>query len=345
MLCMRRHTLPDPHVAFWLLACVLLLAPGCAPGQHGDHDAGHAPGEAASGAAGPEAPADPEEEIRQWQEARDASARDSVMTPFTAVQAYYLDEGVPARLGAGEERTALNPEPALPAMAEITYEEEAFWVAPVEGSRPPFVHLPDEQGEPLAGGTEIEERHLVGDDEIIAVGRYFLSMSPQSGLGRVIVYDPESPRQKEFHGFRWFPAAPDMRVKAAWVPFDDPQEVAIATSRGLQKTFFRSGRFEFQVDGTPQTLVGLTAGAEPEEGERIFTPFRDATTGDETYEAGRYLHVRYQGQGAEHTIDFNRATNPFCNYSVHYNCPLPPEENRLTVAIKAGEMTYPDHGS
>ena len=69
--------------------------------------------------------------------------------------------------------------------------------------------------------------------------------------------------------------------------------------------------------------------------------FRDRTTGTETYDVGRYLFLKAAPAGAPQPIDFNLATNPLCNYSPHYNCPIPPRENVLSVPVRAGEKTYP----
>jgi len=88
-------------------------------------------------------------------------------------------------------------------------------------------------------------------------------------------------------------------------------------------------------------VTALAVSAAPKEGDELFVPFRDATTGVETYEVGRYLTMPFRRQGSPYVLDFNAATNPLCNYSPHYNCPIPPRENRLTVPIRAGEMTYP----
>ena len=71
--------------------------------------------------------------------------------------------------------------------------------------------------------------------------------------------------------------------------------------------------------------------------------FRDATTGTETYDVGRYLFIPFAGAEAAYVLDFNEATNPLCNYSPHYNCPIPLRENVLPVPIRAGEMKYPAH--
>ena len=338
------HLKPLPPLHALLALTFILVAPlaltGCAGG--GDHDgpAGDTAGEApAPGGSG-----DAAAEISTWQAKRDESARASAMSPFTAVESYYVDEGVTAKIGTDGSRIVRDPEPSLSTMAAITYRDDAFWIEPVGGSRAAFVHLVDEEGEPEAGGTEVDEPRRIEGEEVVSMDRFFFALSPQSGFGRIIAYDPESAMKKEFHGFKWFPPAPGLRVMARWVAAAEPAEVTVGTSRGLEKTFFRAGHLEFEVDGTPQTLVALTDGPNPEKGDSLFLPFQDMTTGKETYQIGRYISVSFRGEGEEHLIDFNKATNPLCNYSTHYNCPLPPDENRLSVAIRAGEMTYPAHG-
>ena len=73
-------------------------------------------------------------------------------------------------------------------------------------------------------------------------------------------------------------------------------------------------------------------------GEEDFSLFfTDATTGKESYKVGRYLDAEPLPDG-RYVLDFNRAYSPACAYSDHYNCPIPPRENRLDVAVRAGEM-------
>ncbi len=77
----------------------------------------------------------------------------------------------------------------------------------------------------------------------------------------------------------------------------------------------------------------------------LFVPFRDATSGVETYTAGRYIDLRENTSGF-YDLDFNRAYNPSCAYGQDFSCPIPPEENRLAVPIRAGERKYataPEH--
>ena len=77
----------------------------------------------------------------------------------------------------------------------------------------------------------------------------------------------------------------------------------------------------------------------------LFLPFTDLTTGKESYDGGRYIDLDMSSiQNNEVVIDFNKAYNPYCAYvSGRYSCPIPPAENRLAVAVKAGEMRYGDH--
>ena len=87
-------------------------------------------------------------------------------------------------------------------------------------------------------------------------------------------------------------------------------------------------------------LFGFRSAADTTRGP-LFVPFRDATSGGDSYGAGRYLRVVPEGDDT--VVDFNRATNPWCAYSPYYNCVLPPAENVLDSAIRAGERTPAGH--
>jgi uncharacterized protein (DUF1684 family) len=77
-------------------------------------------------------------------------------------------------------------------------------------------------------------------------------------------------------------------------------------------------------------------------GERLFVPFADETSGRETYGAGRYLDLDRTSTGI-YVIDFNTAYNPYCAYNPTYDCPVPPKENRLPLPIRAGEKMPQGH--
>jgi uncharacterized protein (DUF1684 family) len=115
------------------------------------------------------------------------------------------------------------------------------------------------------------------------------------------------------------------------------QEVELATSTGQIRKMSVAGHLVFNAEDTEQRLTGfVTHGADGY--EVLFVPFRDATSGNETYGAGRYLEVPYEPDDESVELDFNYAYNPSCVYSTAYDCPYPPPGNRIGVAVRAGEM-------
>lgn len=318
---------------------ILLLLAACAAGGPAE-ESSRAGAESATAA---ETATDPIDAIEAWQRGREERYHTSPMNAFTAIASHYIEEKTPVTLGASDDATELNPESPMPAMAEIRYDDGTFEVRPVEGADPPRLHADDEEGDPSPESEPLAGPYTPSRDKTVSVGGYFLTFAPQSGFGRIILYDPDSPKRAEFDGFEWFPASTKYQVKATWTPVPEPDQITIGTSRGLKKSFYRVGILGFTIDGEEQKLVALGMTGEPEIGEELFIPFRDATTGKESYEVGRYVDVVYDGPDGEYAIDFNTATNPLCNYSPHYNCPIPPKENLLTAAIRAGEMAYPHH--
>jgi hypothetical protein len=170
----------------------------------------------------------------------------------------------------------------------------------------------------------------------IGIGRYMLRLSHQR-FPAIIVFDPKSPRFKDYKGLKWFP--PDFRYRyvLSLTPNIEPDTVIIMSTRGNQRRALRVGWFDFRV-GTTTCRLEATRLLEPGSGENDFGIFfRDATTGKETYALGRYVDVEKRPDG-DFVLDFNNAYNPACAVSDHYNCPIPPRANRLKVAIRAGEM-------
>jgi uncharacterized protein len=120
-------------------------------------------------------------------------------------------------------------------------------------------------------------------------------------------------------------------------PSQNSEHTMMDTSSGLRKSYVRAGILEFTVAGE---AVQLTAYSNPEsEDPELFIPFRDATSGNQTYGAGRYLNTDLEPDGTV-TLDFNLAYNPYCAYSDGWSCPIPPLENWLKVEILAGEKTF-----
>jgi hypothetical protein len=151
--------------------------------------------------------------------------------------------------------------------------------------------------------------------------------------------DPGSPLDEDarrgFTGLDYYPENPLLVIEADLDEAVEPGEVRMATTSGGERSYRRAGIVRFEVDGTPAEIT-LYKSDSPHE---LFVPFRDAASGVETYGAGRYLEVDPPRNGRV-VVDFNYAYNPFCCYDDNWSCPLPPRENWLEVAIRAGEKDF-----
>ncbi|HUP27975.1 MAG TPA: DUF1684 domain-containing protein [Chloroflexia bacterium] len=146
--------------------------------------------------------------------------------------------------------------------------------------------------------------------------------------------------RKQASGLNYFPFEEKYRVHATLVPEPHPGIFRVQTTTGDHKEYTRIGRLEFELDGQNLCLTAfMPPSNEPLHGNRIFVPFRDKTSGKDSYGAGRYLDLNKR-EGEEYLVDFNRAYNPYCAYSPYYSCPLPPGENTLPVEIRAGEKKF-----
>jgi uncharacterized protein len=152
---------------------------------------------------------------------------------------------------------------------------------------------------------------------------------------------PDSPlpygERADFAGLQYYPESAELRLALPLEEFAEQQPITMTTSTGGTQEYVRWGQIHFTVDGQPATLTVYYAAW----GD-YFVPFVDATSGAETYGAGRYLELEELDDGS-FLVDFNLAYNPYCAYNEEYSCPIPPAENRLAVAIRAGEKVYHVH--
>lgn len=153
---------------------------------------------------------------------------------------------------------------------------------------------------------------------------------------------PQSPiprdKRDAFDGLDYFPPDEAFRFALELHEFDDHETLTVETTRDGEQTYLRWGEFKVEIDGETYTL---TAYKNDVDDERLWVPFRDETTGEETYPAGRYLDFTEDDRTSDSKwiLDFNRAYSPFCAYSDAYECPLVPRENWLDVRIEAGEKS------
>jgi uncharacterized protein (DUF1684 family) len=151
--------------------------------------------------------------------------------------------------------------------------------------------------------------------------------------------DQQSPlqpaQQAAFEGLRYYPERPDLEFELTPQLVEEPERIEMATSTGGFAVYQRWATVDFEVDGVAAELTvyrDLASWA-------LFLPFQDANAGGETYGAGRYLDV-HELEDGRLLVDFNYAYNPYCAYNDQWSCPIPPAENRLSLAIRAGEMAF-----
>jgi uncharacterized protein len=140
--------------------------------------------------------------------------------------------------------------------------------------------------------------------------------------------------------------APDKKYKvtARFVKLNDTTGFIMKTSGAKTQQYFRYGTLHFTIDGKPLQLTVYQSKqlmAVKEFKDYLFIPYTDLTSGEESYGGGKYLEL-YINEIVSNTaiIDFNKAYNPYCAYASGYNCPIPPRENNLGIAIKAGEKQF-----
>ncbi len=158
-------------------------------------------------------------------------------------------------------------------------------------------------------------------------------------------FHPQSPlddaQRAEFQGLHYFEPNEDLILVVEVERFaaEEPL-IEMSTNTGEQRLYRRWGRFPFLVDGEE---AALTIYSDPS-GHELFLPFRDATSGRESYGSGRYMDNHRPGlrqlPGGKLEVDFNYAYSPYCAFSAAYSCPLPPAENWLALPIQAGERKF-----
>jgi uncharacterized protein (DUF1684 family) len=149
---------------------------------------------------------------------------------------------------------------------------------------------------------------------------------------------PEDKRAA-FPGQPWYPYAPEWRFVGDLVRLHPPRGIDVPDTKGKTQVYWDYGRYALRVGGSVDTLRVLRPGDHP---EQYFVAFRDSTTGVETYAGGRYAHLDSLDEH-RFVLDFNAAYNPYCAYDTTWMCPIPPRENTLPFAVRAGMLKPPGH--
>lgn len=147
--------------------------------------------------------------------------------------------------------------------------------------------------------------------------------------------DLASPTVTGFSGIARFPLNEKWRIRARLVQSPN-LGIRMANVIGQSYLVSSPGKLHFVIDGKKYALDAMT------EDDQLFLVFGDATSGKDTYAAGRFLYAPLPDANGETILDFNQAINPPCAFSTYATCPLPPPQNILPIAIRAGEKDYED---
>jgi len=187
-------------------------------------------------------------------------------------------------------------------------------------------------GAPVLTDMELKP-DAAGKPDRITLGHLSMIVIQRGRRYGIRLWDNQSAVRRDFKGTRWFPAKESYRVVAKFVSYPQPKTIPILNVLGDTEQNPSPGYAEFELDGKPCRLEPLL------EGDHLFFIFKDATSGKQTYPAGRFLYTGTPKDGRL-ILDFNHAENPPCAFTAYATCPLPPRQNHLQVAIEAGELNH-----
>ena len=283
-------------------------------------------GAAASGAAGAGAN-DYAEEIEAWRVDREARLKaDDGWLTVSAL--FFLPEGE-SRFGSSPRNDLVLPDP-FPAEAGVLVRRGRTVSVRAAGDRRLTV-----DGEPVTAAQLYP-----------AEGRVTLREGPvtfwvhESGERLAIrVRDTEAAIRRNFTHLEWYPVDEGYRVRGKFTPHAEPLTVKTMNILGDIETYQSTGYVTLTVAGREVRMLPVNSG------DQLWFILRDATSGDETYAAARFLYADAPDADGWTTVDFNKAYNPPCAFNPHTTCPLPPPDNRLEVRVAAGEKNYRGPGA
>ncbi|RYD75084.1 MAG: DUF1684 domain-containing protein [Sphingobacteriales bacterium] len=162
---------------------------------------------------------------------------------------------------------------------------------------------------------------------------------------RDFIKESNSPlKESDLQNLHFFEADSTYKVLADVKILKNEKVFKMPTYDGTSKEFYRYAKVNFKINGKAIIMTlykSIALASNPIYKDLLFLPFTDETNNKETYGGGRYIDLSSKEIiDNKIEIDFNKAYNPYCAYSDGYRCPVPPEENDLQIALKAGEKTH-----
>jgi uncharacterized protein (DUF1684 family) len=191
-------------------------------------------------------------------------------------------------------------------------------------------------GQPATAPVELKNDADEGGPTVVQMGSVRFQIIKRGERFGLRVKDAEAHTRTHFEGLDYYPTDPKWRVEAHYVPYNPEKKIPITDVTGLTADSIAPGALVFTIDGKEYSIDPVI-----EEGtDDLFIIFKDPTSRDETYQAGRYLYAAKPGPDGKTIVDFNKAYNPPCSFTPFATCPLPPPQNRLPIRVEAGEKRY-----
>ena len=180
------------------------------------------------------------------------------------------------------------------------------------------------------------QHDTTGEPDVISLGSLSWYAIERAGKFGVRLRDSQNPAIESFPPLEYYPVDPRWRVEATLKPFAEPRVMNVDTViEGLGYHPTSPGVVEFEIDGQLYSIEAYDSG------DDFFYVFGDATTGKQTYPAGRFLYSNLPDENGVTILDFNKAYSPPCAFNAFATCPVASPRNRLKVPIEAGELYDP----
>ena len=267
--------------------------------------------------------------VDAWRAERDRSLRADDGW-LTLVGLFWFQEGRQT-IGSSHDASFVLPASAPPIVGTFRVQGEAVWF-----QADPDV---DVRVGPKRATSEWQVRDdRNGSPDVLRFGSCTMLVIKRGSRLGLRVRDTASSARRQFEGERWYRIDPRWRIDARWVAHDAPRQVRIHNVVGDDFDMLSPGYAVFTVNGREVRLDPVVEATNPKE---LFFIFKDATAGETTYPAGRFLYTGLPA-GGRLVLDFNKAHNPPCAFTPFATCPLPPRQNVVPIRIEAGALTHGD---
>ncbi|MFZ0632209.1 MAG: DUF1684 domain-containing protein [Acidobacteriaceae bacterium] len=253
---------------------------------------------------------------------------------LTLVALDWIEPGENSFGGAADNRIQLSGATAA-HLGILQFSGNAVRLLPPRGGFPAAFRIDGQPAQPIVLTGNDMKPHELTDGTLTC---FVIHRGDRYALR---VKDTQAPTRVHFRGLHWYAPNSHYRVEARWIPWVPAHQQKIPTIIGTTLDLPAPGLAEFTLDGKTLRLEPVL---EAPGAKQLFFIVRDVTSHSTTYGAGRFLYAGFPDHGLQQpghiVLDFNRLQNPPCAYTPYATCPLPPEQNRLAIALPVGEERY-----